>query len=76
MLIDSFLTLLPQFVVLTLKTCKSVSIRTSNLKLCTVTSTKESHQIPKDQIPFSEHLRVHLPVFSQCVLITCQGSVK
>ena len=32
------------------KLFKSVSVRKSNLKFCTVTSTKNSHYIPKNQI--------------------------
>ena len=35
---------------------KSVSIRKSNLKFCTVTSTKDLHQIPKNQISVAEPL--------------------
>ena len=36
---------------------KSVSIRKSNLKFCTVTSTEETHQIPKNQNSVTESLK-------------------
>ena len=37
-------------------TLQIVSIRKSNLKFCTITSTKDSHQIPKNQISVVESL--------------------
>ena len=37
-------------------TLQIVSIRKSNLKFCTITSTKDSHQIPKNQIFVVESL--------------------
>ena len=38
------------------KLYKLVSIRKSNLKFGTVTSTKDSHQIPRNQISVAESL--------------------
>ena len=36
--------------------CKLVSIRKSNLKFFTVTSTKNTHRIPKNEISIAEYL--------------------
>ena len=41
-----------------IKLFKSVSVRKSNLKIFTITSTKDSHQIPKYQISVAETLKI------------------
>ena len=43
-----------QFVVILKKLFKSGSIRRSNLKFSTVTFSKDTHQIPKNQISVTE----------------------
>ena len=40
------------------KLFKSVSVRKSNLKFCTVTFTKDSHQMTKNQISVAETLKI------------------
>ena len=36
---------------------KSVSIKKSDLKLCIITFTKDTHEVPKNQIPVPESLK-------------------
>ena len=48
---------------------ESVSLKKSNLKFCTVTSTKGTHQILKNQISFAEYLIDNLLMQFFCIPI-------
>ena len=55
---ESLFMSLSQFVAIPEKFFQSVSMRKINLKFCTVTSTKDTHQMPKNQISVTESLKM------------------
>ena len=51
------------------KLSKSVSVKESNLKFCTVTSYKNTYQIPKNQISIAETLISPCTLFIQSLIV-------